>query len=176
MPAQQPIEPLHRDLVAYFEERDSLPLEADDVAALKHTDDYIGIFWDHGLGYMRVVKHSYMQGGFRIPEAVRYVPVRTEFDHGTRGFCCHIQHTSNGNEARAWRTIAAGLRAGDLLVARWFADNATQGMKDIGWSADECWLEVWPQGNQARRKTFMLGTWVGRAENPTRMCRRNEND
>jgi hypothetical protein len=177
MPAH-PVDPLHADLVRYFEERDSLALDADDVLALKTTNDAVCIFWTHGIGYIRSQKNAKV-AGFGTQAVERFIPVRTEFDlYGNTtkpGFCVHVQHSSNGNEARAWHTIAGGLRKGDMLTVRWMPNNTSEAMRERGETEDQCWLEVWPQGNKERRKVYLLDKWHGAAVAPHRMCRGSEN-
>jgi hypothetical protein len=54
-------------------------------------------------------------------------------------------------------------------------NNTSEAMRERGETEDQCWLEVWPQGNKERRKVYLLDKWHGAAVAPHRMCRGSEN-
>jgi hypothetical protein len=176
-----PIDPLHADLVRYFEERETIALDREDVTALRAANDYVAFFWTHGIGYLRSVRKGRVENGYRHGDAERYVPIRTEFDLHSKttkpGFCVAVAHVGagSGNEGRMWHTIAASLRAGDMLAVRWVPGNTSQAMRERGEAEDQCWLEVWPHGAQERRKVYLIDKWHGAAAHSFRMCRGSEN-
>lgn len=149
------------------------PLTSVDIAALRKADSILFHHKDDD-GKIAAVKEA-REASARNPfptESRHVIPVESSVRRFTRGegnaytaFCM----ISSAQYSPAWTTIAALLRAGDVLSLAWYRGNNSPVITDAGLVRDE--LRLCVKRGDKQRFVFIVEVSVGQ-DNTARMTQR----